>query len=121
MMYSYLQAHSPHLEPIAPSRLRRTRLWPILLLLVVASPLVLPDQPNPDKTWAIAIHGGAGEAEWLHMDDPTAAAYHASLARALAAGAAVLQAHGAAIDAVQAAVEVLEDDPLFNAGRGSGF
>lgn len=76
--------------------------------------------PAP-AAWAIAIHGGAGEAEWLSMDAATAAAYHASLARALAAGTAVLEKHGAAIDAVQAAVEVLEDDPLFNAGRGSAF
>jgi beta-aspartyl-peptidase (threonine type) len=72
-------------------------------------------------TWAIAIHGGAGEEEWQHMDAATAAAYRASLSRALAAGTAVLQSHGAAMDAVEAAVEVLEDDPLFNAGRGSAF
>lgn len=71
--------------------------------------------------WSIAIHGGAGEEEWQHMDAATAAAYHASLARALAAGAAVLERHGTALDAVEAAVEVLEDDPLFNAGRGAAF
>jgi beta-aspartyl-peptidase (threonine type) len=111
----------PQPLPLHLKRIDASRLWPIFLLLIVALPLVLPAQSNPDKTWAIAIHGGAGEAEWLQMDEPTAAAYHASLARALAAGAAVLQAHGAAIDAVQAAVEVLEDDPLFNAGRGSAF
>ncbi len=73
------------------------------------------------QPWAIAIHGGAGEAEWQHMDPATAAAYHASLSRALAAGQAVLAAHGKAPDAVEAAVEVLEDDPLFNAGRGAAF
>jgi beta-aspartyl-peptidase (threonine type) len=71
--------------------------------------------------WAIAIHGGGGEEEWLHMDVATAAAYHASLARALDAGAAVLSKGGRSIDAVEAAIEVLEDDPLFNAGRGAGF
>jgi L-asparaginase / beta-aspartyl-peptidase len=71
--------------------------------------------------WAIEIHGGAGEAEWLNMDQPTADAYRASLAHALAAGTAVLEKNGAAMDAVQAAVEVLEDDPLFNAGRGAAF
>jgi len=71
--------------------------------------------------WAIAIHGGAGEAEWLSMDPATAKAYHESLSRALAAGTAVLEKHGAALDAVEAAVKVLEDDPLFNAGRGSAF
>ena len=78
--------------------------------------------PAPSSSsWAIAIHGGAGEAEWLSMDAATAAAYHASLAHALAAGTTVLEKHGSAMDAVQAAVEVLEDDPLFNAGRGSAF
>src|SRR5579859_3212454 len=66
--------------------------------------------------WAIAVHGGAGEEEWLHMDAATAAAYHASLARALAAGTAVLSNGGRSIDAVEAAIETLEDDPLFNAG-----
>ena len=71
--------------------------------------------------WAIAIHGGAGESEWEHMDAATAAAYQASLTKALAAGAAVLQRKGKALDAVEAAVEVLEDDPLFNAGRGAAF
>src|SRR5947209_13813581 len=76
---------------------------------------------RPTTTWAIAIHGGAGEAEWLSMDAATAAAYRDSLSRALAAGTAVLQKQGTALDAVQAAVEVLEDDPLFNAGRGAAF
>ncbi len=71
--------------------------------------------------WAIAIHGGAGESEWEHMDAGTAAAYRVSLERALGAGSAVLKGHGKALDAVQAAVEVLEDDPLFNAGRGAAF
>jgi beta-aspartyl-peptidase (threonine type) len=76
---------------------------------------------QPRQGWAIAIHGGAGESEWEHMDAATAAAYHDSLATALAAGSAVLKQHGKALDAVEAAVKVLEDDPLFNAGRGSAF
>jgi beta-aspartyl-peptidase (threonine type) len=76
---------------------------------------------TPSRGWAIAIHGGAGEEEWQHMDAATAAAYHDSLARALAAGSAGLKSNGKALDAVEAAVEVLEDDPLFNAGRGSAF
>ncbi len=80
-----------------------------------------PESAHPDKTWAIAIHGGAGESEWEHMDAATAAAYQASLAKALAAGSAVLKKHGKALDAVTAAVKVLEDDPLFNAGRGAAF
>ena len=71
--------------------------------------------------WAIAIHGGAGESEWEHMDAATAAAYHSSLDHALQAGVAVLKGGGRSLDAVEAAIKVMEDDPLFNAGRGSGF
>jgi len=84
-------------------------------------PLLLTSFTVHAQSWAIAIHGGAGEAEWEHMDAATASAYHDSLARALAAGSAVLARHGSALDAVEASVEVLEDDPLFNAGRGSAF
>jgi len=80
-----------------------------------------PENAGSGQHWAIAIHGGAGESEWEHMDAATAAVYHDSLAKALAAGAAVLEKHGNALDAVTAAVKVLEDDPLFNAGRGSAF
>lgn len=87
-----------------------------LLMPLLVTSLVAQAQP-----WAIAIHGGAGESEWKNMDTATASAYHASLARALAAGSAVLARHGSALDAVTASVEVLEDDPLFNAGRGSAF
>jgi beta-aspartyl-peptidase (threonine type) len=75
----------------------------------------------PAQYWAIAIHGGAGESEWEQMDPATAVTYHDSLAKALSAGSAVLKRHGRALDAVEAAVKVLEDDPLFNAGRGSAF
>jgi beta-aspartyl-peptidase (threonine type) len=73
------------------------------------------------QQWAIAIHGGAGESEWDHMNPATAAAYQLSLGNALAAGTAVLKRGGSSLDAVEAAVKVLEDDPLFNAGRGSAF
>ena len=74
-----------------------------------------------DSRWAMAIHGGAGESEWEHMDAATAAAYKASLGRALAAGVAKLSGGGRSLDAVEAAINVLEDDPLFNAGKGAAF
>ena len=93
-----------------------------MLSLATCSNAALAQTAGPHATkWAIAIHGGGGEEEWLHMDAATAAAYHASLARALDAGAAVLSKGGRSIDAVEAAIEVLEDDPLFNAGRGAAF
>ena len=91
------------------------------VIMTAATPAKEKADKTSSKHWAIAIHGGAGESEWESMDPATAAAYHDSLAKALAAGAAVLQRHGKALDAIEAAVEVLEDDPLFNAGRGSAF
>jgi beta-aspartyl-peptidase (threonine type) len=71
--------------------------------------------------WAVAIHGGAGSAEWEHMDEQSARAYRASLARALEAAVAKLQGKASALDAVEAAIVQLENDPLFNAGRGAAF
>lgn len=71
--------------------------------------------------WALAIHGGAGVIERTDLSPEQDAAYRAALNRALEAGAAVLAAGGSALDAVQAAVELMEDDPLFNAGRGAVF
>ena len=55
------------------------------------------------------------------MSEAAQAAHLAALDRALAAGSAVLAVGGSALDAVSAAVVVLEDDPLFNAGRGAVF
>jgi beta-aspartyl-peptidase (threonine type) len=93
-----------------------------LALISAVRPTVSAGQSQPARIgWAIEIHGGAGEAEWLSMDKSTAEAYSRSLNLALAAGVHVLQRKGTALDAVQAAVQVLEDDPLFNAGRGSAF
>jgi beta-aspartyl-peptidase (threonine type) len=91
----------------------------ICLLAMLAMPVAAAQAPA--HPWAIAIHGGAGESEWEHMDPATARAYHQSLAQALSAGTAVLDRGGAALDAVEAVLKVLEDDPLFNAGRGSAF
>lgn len=71
--------------------------------------------------WALAIHGGAGTILRSKMTPEKEAAYHAGLARALAAGQAVLAAGGAAMDAVTEAVVALEDEPLFNAGRGAVY
>jgi beta-aspartyl-peptidase (threonine type) len=68
---------------------------------------------------AIAVHGGAGDLPASELTPAREQAYHAGLARALRAGQEILQAGGTSLDAVVAAVQVLEDDPLFNAGRGS--
>jgi beta-aspartyl-peptidase (threonine type) len=71
--------------------------------------------------WTLMIHGGAGSMTPAGLARDEAEGATAGLHAALAAGAAILAAQGTALDAVEAAVAVLEDDPHFNAGRGSVF
>ena len=71
--------------------------------------------------WAIAIHGGAGVIERKDMSPETEAAYRAAMARAVVTGSDVLAKGGTAQDAVEAVIRAMEDDPLFNAGRGAVF
>jgi beta-aspartyl-peptidase (threonine type) len=67
----------------------------------------------------IAVHGGAGTIAKSSMSPEKRREYESALTRALTDGQAILAAGGAAIDAVTAAVRVLEDNPLFNAGHGA--
>jgi beta-aspartyl-peptidase (threonine type) len=71
--------------------------------------------------WAVAAHGGAGAIARGDLSPDQDAAYRQGLARAVEAAADRLRQGGRALDAVEAGVRVLEDDPLFNAGRGSVF
>ena len=71
--------------------------------------------------WSLVVHGGAGVMTRGSLSDAEDAAFRSALQAALAAGATVLAAGGGALDAVEASIRVLEDDPLFNAGRGAVF
>ena len=73
------------------------------------------------NTLSIAIHGGAGTLVKGMMTPELEARYKNDLKLALDKGYAILEAGGTAIDAVEVAVKVLEDSPLFNAGKGSVF
>ncbi|MDE2195948.1 MAG: isoaspartyl peptidase/L-asparaginase [Gammaproteobacteria bacterium] len=70
---------------------------------------------------AIVMHGGAGTILRKDMTPQMEARYRASLKTALQTGYAVLKKGGTSLDAVQAAIQVLEDSPLFNAGKGAVF
>ncbi|AKM08724.1 isoaspartyl peptidase/L-asparaginase family protein [Pelagerythrobacter marensis] len=100
---------------------------PIAALLAIFAlfPLALSAQPAPEETepvrWSLAIHGGAGTLKRENMTSEQEEAYRCSLQAALDAGAEVLASGGDALQAVEAAIVLLEDDPLFNAGRGSVF
>lgn len=76
---------------------------------------------EPALTWTIVVHGGAGSMTPESLGENGDRDARAALGRAIEAAATILRDGGTALDAVQAAVIVLEDDPLFNAGRGSVF
>jgi len=73
------------------------------------------------KKIGLVIHGGAGTIERSNMTPERERDYRAGLERALAAGYEILKRGRSSLDATEAAVRVLEDDPHFNAGKGSVF
>ena len=78
------------------------------------------EKNNPMK-FGMVIHGGAGTIERSEMTPENEAAHRAGLEQSLKAGYAVLARGGPSLDAVEAAIRVLEDNPLFNAGKGAVF
>ena len=78
-------------------------------------------QPKASGHWAIVIHGGAGDIDRAKLGPEGDKAYRAALTKVVEAGSAVLDRGGSSLDAVEAAIRVLEDDPLFNASRGAVF
>ena len=75
----------------------------------------------PEKKFTIAVHGGAGTISKKSMTPEKETAYLKALDDAMKAGYDVLERNGAALDAVKAAVIELENNSLFNAGKGSVF
>ncbi len=73
------------------------------------------------KQFGIAIHGGAGTIYRSLLSKEAEENYHLALRKALHTGYSILDAGGSSLNAVEAAVVVLEDCPLFNAGKGSVF
>ncbi len=72
-------------------------------------------------SYALVIHGGSGNISREWMSPEREAAYLAKLSEALEAGEAILKTGGSSMDAVVAAIMILEDSPLFNAGKGAVF
>lgn len=86
----------------------------LLLAAFLASPVAAQD-------WRLVIHGGAGTIARESMTPQRDAEIRAALTSALETGSAVLAEGGSALDAIEATIRVLEDDPNFNAGRGAVF
>jgi beta-aspartyl-peptidase (threonine type) len=73
------------------------------------------------RKFGLVIHGGAGTVERSKMTPKREPEYRAGIERALVAGYDILKRGGSSLDATEAAVRMLEDDPHFNAGRGAVF
>jgi beta-aspartyl-peptidase (threonine type) len=73
------------------------------------------------QEFAIVIHGGAGTILKKNMTPEREAAYKAKLEEAIKVGYDILKNGGSSIDAVQKTINVMEDSPLFNAGKGAVF
>jgi len=107
------------------------RIASISLLIAVAAAAISQERVVPDvkannspptqRKWALVIHGGAGVIERKAMTPEADASYRAGMKQAAEAAEAVLDRGGSAMDAVEAAIRLLEDNPLFNAGKGAVF
>jgi beta-aspartyl-peptidase (threonine type) len=110
-------------------RLSAIALASSLLLAACASapppPASAPARPDVAQVepprWGLVVHGGAGTIEPEMLAPERQAEYRATLEQALRAGHRVLAEGGASVDAVIAAIVILEDSPLFNAGKGAVF
>lgn len=91
-----------------------------LIALALMTQPAFAQEPDTPK-WSLAIHGGAGTLDPKAMTPEKRAAYEADLQRALDAGSKILAEGGAAMDAIKAAIIIMEDSPLFNAGKGAVF
>ena len=93
--------------------MKKTYTLLVLILLIISCETVNKNE------FAIVIHGGAGTILKENMSNELETAYKDKIKEALAAGYYILKTSGTSIDAVEAAIKILEDSELFNAGRGS--
>ncbi len=92
-----------------------------LIALTLPVMAQIPSPTTAAHKWSIVVHGGAGVIERKSMPPQTEAAYRVAMKTAIETGAAVLDKGGTSLDAIQATIQYLEDNPLFNAGKGAVF
>jgi beta-aspartyl-peptidase (threonine type) len=121
---------------IRHSRAGQTALRPIFVLFILvatgcaagpqaesvaSAPAPAAVQDGPRIEWGLVMHGGAGTIRRGSMTPELENAYRSTIDEALRAGHQVLSDGGSSVDAVVAAIVVLEDSPLFNSGKGAVF
>jgi len=93
----------------------------ITILLFICIIYGNAQNPNVSMNYRLVIHGGAGTILKKNMSDELEAAYKKNLKEALKAGYTILSKGGSSLDAVETAIRIMEDSPLFNAGKGAVF
>lgn len=83
--------------------------------------LPVAEAPVKKQEWAIVIHGGAGNVTRERITPDLDKQYRDGLAAALAEGVSILKSGGTALEAVEKTINVMENNPLFNAGKGAVF
>ena len=89
-----------------------------LLIAITFISCAKKTQAPKEPVITMVIHGGAGTILKETMTPEREKAYRDKLTEALDAGMAVLSKDGSSLDAVEAAIRIMEDSPLFNAGKG---
>lgn len=93
-----------------------------ILCVIVLTVFSLSGQEAQEaKSFGIVIHGGAGNITKKTMGKKNEKLYRQKLEEALAAGYRILEKGGSSLDAVEAAIRIMEDSPLFNSGKGAVF
>jgi beta-aspartyl-peptidase (threonine type) len=90
----------------------------IALLSLLSLQISLAQEP---PAYAIVIHGGAGNISPAHISSDRAEAISAKLTEVLEKGIFILDSGGTSLDAIEAVIRIMEDSPLFNAGKGAVF
>ncbi|MFQ6616270.1 MAG: isoaspartyl peptidase/L-asparaginase family protein [Fidelibacterota bacterium] len=93
-------------------------LFGVLLVILLVG---CTSRPPEEGTIGFAVHGGVGNITRDRMTPDLENAYRTSLAEALQTGYSILDTGGTSLDAVEAAVRIMEDSPLYNAGKGAVF
>lgn len=84
-------------------------------------PVEVAEAGEERPVWGLVVHGGAGNLSEEVINAELDSQYRASLSIALHTGAELLRSGGSSLDAVEAVIRILEDNPLFNAGKGAAF
>lgn len=91
-----------------------------ILTIALTANCLVSGHAQDSTGYAIALHGGAG-SDWLELSDKEQTDTKAALRQAITLGKSILSEGGTSLDAVEQVIRYLEDEPIFNAGRGAVF